>query len=123
MYMNRKTMKVSRQATAHSTFFNAVLEVKANPDEYTTLTINAAAKKLTDKLGAYVSDSRVQEIFKCAEVERRLVRKSKSKFVKNGYRGRDLCRAFYRTLIKAGFNEADIDPYIVRVANEECPDV
>ena len=117
MYMNRKTLKVSRQATAHSTFFNAVLEVKANPDEYVMLPMNAVARKLTDKLGAYVSDNRIPEIFKCADVER--TKRAKPRTGEQRYKGRDLCRAVYRTLVKAGFDESNIDPYILSMANED----
>lgn len=121
MYINKEIVrmqtKTDRKATSHVAFFNAVNEVKTNPDEYTTLTYVQVATKLTEKLGMHVAETRIKEILSLAGYARPSIPRSKVGMGTKIPRVRDLCRAIRRTFVNAGFQEQDIDPYIIKWAD------
>ena len=110
--------KTERKMTSHVTFFKAVNEVRSTPNEYDTLTYPQISKKLSDKVGGHVADTRIKDIFKCAGVQHKPARTQGT--INNGshQKIRELSRALCRTLRAAGF-EGEIDPLIIKYAQED----
>lgn len=62
--------KTAKQFTSKTDFFNAVMELKKNPDKYNKRTMTKQAKMLSDAINGTIVDSSINEIFQCAGVQR-----------------------------------------------------